>query len=277
MMAPVTHFMDEVVPAVWDRALVYGDGLFETIACVNGEPLLFEYHLARLQTGLQRLGIATDVSAIQDRVKTASRAAGDAVIRLVVGRAGGGRGYDPSVAQHSVVQLSVFSPPRYPHLNLHDGIALHVCHHRLPRNPALAGMKHLNRLDQVLAASEWDRSQAADGLMLNDLGQVIEGTFTNVFLWQSGGLYTPDLSACGVAGVMRAFILDWAGKQGWPVHVMDLNLDAFLQAESCFVCNSVFGIWPVRTIAGSVLTQKRAEIDQLMRVVCDMGYGQFYA
>ena len=277
MMAPVTHFMDEVVPAAWDRALVYGDGLFETIACVNGEPLLFEYHLARLQAGLQRLGIVTDVSAIQDRVKTASRAAGDAVIRLVVGRAGGERGYDPSVAQHSVVQLSVFSPPRYPHLNLLDGIALHVCHHRLPRNPALAGMKHLNRLDQVLAASEWDRSQAADGLMLNDLGQVIEGTFTNVFLWQAGGLYTPDLSACGVAGVMRAFILDWAGKQGWPVHVMDLNLDAFLQAEACFVCNSVFGIWPVRTIADSVLTQKRAEIDRLMRVVCDMGYGQFYA
>lgn len=277
MTTPATQFLDNAVPAALDRALVYGDGVFETIACVAGNALLFDYHMARLQTGLQRLGIAADVPLIGNRIKETAASAGDAVIRLVVGRAGGARGYDPKTACHSVVQLSVFPSPQYSISHVNNGIALRMCQHRLVRNPALAGLKHLNRLDQVLAAAEQSEAPAQEGLMLDDQGCVIEGIFTNVFLLREGVLYTPDLSRCGVAGVMRAFILDQAREQDVPVSVTDLHLDDFLQAEACFVCNSVLGIWPVKAIAGTEVTFQHNEINRLVQLLHEMGYGRFYA
>ncbi|MNV85640.1 Aminodeoxychorismate lyase [compost metagenome] len=112
----------------------------------------------------------------------------------------------------------------------------------------MAGIKHLNRLEQVLARAEWQDAEHAEGLMLDASGRVIEGVYSNLFLVQDGVLLTPDLSRCGVAGVMRAELLAQAEAQGMRCDVGDIALDALLQADEVFLCNSLYGVWPVRAL-----------------------------
>jgi 4-amino-4-deoxychorismate lyase len=125
------------------------------------------------------------------------------------------------------------------------------CHDtRISRNPALAGIKHLNRLEQVLARSEW-QSEYAEGLMLDEEGNIIEGTMTNLFLCSQGTLLTPDLSRSGVTGIMRAAVLDRAKKMSLPCQVTSITHEMLNSAEEVFLTNSIIGIWPVRRI-GSI-------------------------
>src|SRR5690606_20422301 len=124
------------------------------------------------------------------------------------------------------------------------------CTTRLAEQPLLAGLKHLNRLEQVLARSEWQGGEFAEGLMRDQSGRVIEGVFSNLFIVQEGVLVTADLSRCGVAGVMRAALLDSARAEGLKVEVRDISLEEFFQADEVFLCNSLFGVWPVRSVTG---------------------------
>ncbi|MGE8458061.1 MAG: aminotransferase class IV, partial [Pseudomonas alloputida] len=123
------------------------------------------------------------------------------------------------------------------------------CQTRLGEQPLLAGLKHLNRLEQVLARAEWQDSEHAEGLMRDGQGRVIEGVYSNLFLVRNGVLLTADLSRCGVAGVMRAALLEQAPLLGIAAHVCDLSFEALEQADEVFVCNSVYGIWPVCGVA----------------------------
>ena len=125
---------------------------------------------------------------------------------------------------------------------------MRICRHRLPDNPPLAGVKHLNRLDQILARAEWQDDGIQEGLMQDQKGHVIEGVMSNLFLVSEGVLFTPDLSRCGVAGIVREIILQLADQQHIPVRITDLDIQAVLQADELFVCNSVLGIWPVRQL-----------------------------
>ncbi len=127
---------------------------------------------------------------------------------------------------------------------------MRVCATRLGDSPALAGLKHLNRLEQVLARAEWDDPEIAEGLMLNSSGHVVEGTMTNLFLLREGALITPELSRCGVVGVMRGVVMDAARKKGIPVVERTLALQELASANAIFVTNSLIGIWPVRELEG---------------------------
>ncbi len=142
--------------------------------------------------------------------------------------------------------------PSYPAANAEQGVRLFPCATRLAEQPLLAGLKHLNRLEQVLARGEWQDPAFAEGLMRDQSGRVIEGVYSNLFLLKDGVLTTADLSRCGVAGVMRAEVLEQARRLGISCEVRDIGYDELLGADEVFLCNSLYGIWPVRELAASV-------------------------
>jgi 4-amino-4-deoxychorismate lyase len=232
-----------------DRGLHYGDGLFETIALRGGRIRRLEMHLERLQDGCKRLGLPDpDVDKLRRELDVACRSRDQAVLKLMITRGVGGRGYRPP-AQPSVTRILFRYPwPDYPSDWSQQGIELRICRTRLGLNPMLAGLKHLNRLEQVMARAEWDEGEQ-EGLMLGADGGVIEGTMTNVFASPTEGqLVTPDLGQAGVAGVTRRHTLERAREEGFPVQVRRLNLDELLESREVFVCNSIAGVWPVRRI-----------------------------
>ena len=228
-----------------NRALAYGDGLFETIGVRAGRPTLLEYHLDRLTLGCQRLGIEIDRALVRDEVRRYASQLGEGVAKLILVRGDSQRGYAPDIAAASRRILQGGPPPAYPERNAAHGVRLFACRTRLAEQPLLAGLKHLNRLEQVLARAEWQDTEHAEGLMRDTSGRVIEGVFSNLFIARSGQLSTADLSRCGVAGVMRAALVDHARAAGIEVQVRDLALVDLEQADEVFVCNSVYGIWPV--------------------------------
>ncbi|MFC2973668.1 aminodeoxychorismate lyase [Azotobacter bryophylli] len=233
-----------------DRGLAYGDGLFETVAVRQGRPLLLDRHMARLAEGCSRLSMPLDGSLIRAELQAFALELGEGVAKLIVTRGDGLRGYAPPqpTLPRRILQGSPW--PAYPPASAELGVELFPCRTRLAEQPLLAGLKHLNRLEQVLARAEWQGGEYAEGLMRDVSGRVIEGVFSNLFLVKSSQLLTADLSRCGVAGVMRAEILTLAAGNGLAVKVRDIAYDEFLGADEVFLCNSLYGIWPVRRFDG---------------------------
>jgi 4-amino-4-deoxychorismate lyase len=229
-----------------DRGLHYGDGLFETLAVRDGKVRRMALHLERLREGCARLGMpAPDAVQLQRELQEAAAGQSHAVLKLMLTRGTGGRGYRPPEQMVPVRVLFSYPWPGYPADWNREGIELRICTTRLGENPALAGLKHLNRLEQVLARAEWNDGPA-EGLMLDAGGRVVEGTMTNLFASPAEGrLVTPDLSRSGVAGVTRRHILARAKAEGVQVEVRDMNLDELLANREIFMCNSIAGVWPV--------------------------------
>lgn len=200
-----------------DRGLAYGDGLFETIAVHGGQPVLLDRHLTRLAEGCSRLAIAADIERVRSELLAYAAAMGEGVLKLILTRGDGLRGYAPDPAAQGRRILQGNPPAAYPAVHGEQGVRLFPCVTRLSNQPLLAGLKHLNRLEQVLARAEWHDGEHAEGLMLDQAGRVIEGVFSNLFLVRDGVLITPDLKRCGVAGVMRAEILFQAESLAIPL------------------------------------------------------------
>lgn len=241
--------------SAFDRGLLYGDGVFETIAVHNGEAQLWELHIARLRLGCERLGIApVDSEVLAAEAAALCQTVARAVLKIIITRGPGGRGYRPPVptTQTRIMQLHPW--PDYPERFAREGIPLRICTMRMGRNPVLAGIKHLNRLEQVLARAEWDDENIPEGLLLDQQGFLIEGTMSNVFLVQRMKLVTPDLRQCGVAGVMRARLLELAADAGIRTEVRSVLVDDLYNAQEVFVCNSIIGIWPVLRIGNQNFT-----------------------
>lgn len=229
-----------------DRGLAYGDGVFETIAVKAGVPVLFDRHLQRLEGSCQRLAIPLDPALVRMEMTDFARQLGDGVMKLLVTRGDSQRGYGPPPDTRSRRILQGGPLPSYPVSHAEQGVRLFPCQTRLAEQPLLAGLKHLNRLEQVLARAEWQDSEHAEGLMRDVSGRIVEGVFSNLFMVNGERLLTADLSRCGVAGVMRAGLLDQASALGIAVEIRDLHLSDLEQADEVFLCNSVYGIWPVR-------------------------------
>ncbi len=234
-----------------DRGLQYGDGVFETMAVRDGGVPHLEAHLRRLRAGLERLGIPAPAEGVlRAEVETAcAEAAAPAVLKLMVTRGPGGRGYRPPEAPQPRRYLSLAPWPEGIEAGRRHGVRVRWCRTPLGHSPALAGLKHLNRLEQVLACAEWSDPDIAEGLMCDVEGWVVEGTRSNLFVVREGRLYTPRLDRCGVAGLMRARIMAAAQGLGVPVAETRLDRAAVLAAEELFLSNSLIGIWPVRQLA----------------------------
>lgn len=234
---------------VSDRGFQYGDGLFETIAVYEGTCEFWDRHMQRLLRGCERLCIPTpDPEILKAEATRLVKGQERTVLKIIITRGTGGLGYQPpqSVQPTRVLQLSGWRDQ--PAIYTDTGVQLRICHQRLSRNPTLAGLKHLNRLEQVMARSEWDAPEIAEGLMLDDLGQVIEGTFTNIFLIKDGALITPAIDHCGVAGILRGVIMELAASCDIDCRQQTVLPEHLLNADELFVTNSLIGIWPVRAV-----------------------------
>lgn len=235
---------------VEDRGLQYGDGLFETMAVLDGRIRHLPLHLARLSEGCQRLGLPRSVLAPlrAELPALAAKQRRDAVIKLIVTRGEGPRGYAPPAHPQPRRMLGVFAWPSWPPSHYTRGVAVRVCDTRLGSNPQLAGIKHLNRLEQVLARREWSGTRWHEGLMMNANNHVICGTMSNVFAVHGASLLTPSVTSCGVAGVMRAAVRRQAASLGFTCEEGELALDALAGADELFLTNALIGIWPVRRL-----------------------------
>jgi 4-amino-4-deoxychorismate lyase len=253
----------ESIP-VTDRGLNYGDGLFETVRLHEGEAPLLARHLQRLRAGCQRLGLPYpgDATLEADVRALLSDGPENGVLRLVLTRGDGGRGYAPPPGAHPRRILSVHPLPDQPG----EGLRVGVCRTRIGRSPALAGLKHLGRLEQVIAAGEIVRQGWDEGLMLDESDLVIEGSRHNLFYLRDGQLLTPPLPAAGVAGVMRALLLEVMPQAGLSGGEATLRYHELHEIESMFLCNAVVGIRPVKALADrplapvAVLPQLRAAL-----------------
>lgn len=229
---------------VTDRGLAYGDGLFETLRACRAKLPLLGLHLERLRRGCEVLRIPFQRQLIEVELGNAAAAIGDGVVKLTLTRGSGPRGYAMPADAKPVRVIAISPLPVYP-ADRRDGVQLFRCATRLSDQPLLAGIKHLNRLDQVLARSEWQDPAYAEGLVCDQQGRVVEGTMSNLFARVAGQWVTPELSRCGVQGVMRDYLLSQLLERGQPAVVTALSLDALLQADQVFCCNSLIGVWPV--------------------------------
>ena len=256
---------------VRDRGLQYGDGLFETLAVRDGEPRRWAYHLERLQAGCRRLAIpAPTETNLTDEAERCCTGVERGVLKVLVTRGSGGRGYRPPAEPHPRRLLMAAPWPDYPDAHWTEGVRLRYCDTPLGESPALAGLKHLNRLEQVLARAEWDDPAIAEGLMRDPAGRVVDGTQSNLFWVRDGVLHTPALMRCGVSGVARRLVLEHAEVHGIPFSVDDETYPADLDAaDELFVTNSVIGLWPVRELAGR--TYRPGPLAQRMAAALDEG------
>jgi len=236
--------------SVDDRGLQYGDGLFETMAAINGRVRHFERHMERLAEGGSRLGLPVpdpDLIALECEKALAGLGAGS--VKLIVTRGPGPRSYRPP-AEPSVTRIVVSSAPK-PRNDPEDGIVVRLCDTPLGLNPVLAGLKHLNRLEQVMASAEWNDPALAEGLMSSVDGRVICATAANVFLVCEGTLVTPEIRDCGVAGVMRGVVLAAARELSIFTEVRDVRQLDFVEADEVFLTNAITGVRPVGEILGA--------------------------
>jgi 4-amino-4-deoxychorismate lyase len=240
---------NESVP-VQDRGLHYGDGLFETLAVNGRQPLCWDKHYARLKKGCARLGMECPPSAeLFAEALQLCNDSGKSVLKIILTRGQGGRGYRPPEKTNPLTRIMGTYPwPGHPPECITAGIKTRLCNTRLARHPQLAGIKHLNRLEQVLARSEWDDPDIAEGLMLDTNDNVIEGTMSNLFILNGSLLLTPDITECGIEGIIRQCVLELAADINLETSIATLTEQDLFAADEIFLCNSIIGIWPVRQL-----------------------------
>ena len=235
---------------VSDRGLQYGDGLFETIEISEQRPVFFDRHLMRLEVGCRRLAIPfpEQKTLAEEAEALCKQAPAKAVLKIIVTSGSGGRGYRRPEAIQATRILSLHPYPDYPDSFSTEGIKTRICSTRLGINPALAGIKHLNRLEQVLARAEWIDQSIQEGIMLDSDGHVIEGTMTNLFYIKGHAIYTATLANTGISGIVRGLIMQIAEQQQFSVNELNYTPVQLVSADEIFVCNSIIGIWPVKQI-----------------------------
>jgi 4-amino-4-deoxychorismate lyase len=255
---PEVVFVDGVPAAnvsVLDRALHYGDGLFETIACRSGRARLLSMHVERLLSGCQRLGIpGVEAETVRAEIESLARGAGDAIVKLIVTRGDmQARGYAPAGSERAR-RIAL----RYPWpAEDRQPARVRTARMRLGENPALAGLKHLNRLEQVLARAELLGTSESDLLLFGSSGRLVSGTMSNVFIVQNERLVTPRLDTCGVAGVMRRFVMQQARAAGIAVEERSIEATEVAAAGEMFFTNARLGVQPVGVLDGRTLVVGR--------------------
>ncbi|NKB37023.1 MAG: aminodeoxychorismate lyase [Gammaproteobacteria bacterium] len=232
-----------------DRAIHYGDGLFETIAVEHGLPLAWDDHMQRLQKSCLQLGIdcPDPASLLLETVEIA----GDRellVVKIIISRGSGGRGYTPAEKGTTGRIVLAYDWPDYPKEFAQVGIEAAISSIRLGHNPLLAGLKHLNRLEQVLLSRELAAKDKPETLVMDIDNQVIEGSKSNLFLVSNQKVMTPALDQAGVEGVIRNALLKIADELLMERQIGRFSLDDVFNADEVFFCNSIAGLWPVRRI-----------------------------
>ena len=253
-MILVNGTISDTVSAL-DRGLMYGDGVFRTLRIHDGLPFQWEPHYQKLSKDCERLAISCpDEATLTAELQQIGTVEADCVAKIVVTRGPSLRGY--AVAAGPVTRVVMSSPlPSYPKGFQDEGVRVRLCNMHLADQPRLAGIKHLNRLENVLARMEWNDPDIPEGLMLDGHGRVIEGVMTNLFARIGDVLYTPSLDRCGVAGVQRDRIMELAAQWNLTLNISDITLDTLKQSDEVILCNSIIGAWQVREVEGHIWHQ----------------------
>lgn len=232
--------------SIRDRGFQYGDGCFETIRVLSNTPILWSAHLRRLEHACKVLQLSVNFDSLLSEMSQLlqSNSKADVILKITITRGEGGRGYAPSKQADStrILQLIDYVVPA-----TSKGARVVLCQHRISRNSHLSGIKHLNRLDQVLASAQIP-SECDEGLCMDEEENVIEGCRSNLLLAIDNELVTPDLRASGVEGVMLNHLVVEFGKQKREVKRKAISLSLLKTADEILLCNSVFGVWPIAEI-----------------------------
>lgn len=223
--------------------------------------------MARLARGADRLGLALPpLGVLRDEAARIGAELGFGILKVILTRGVGGRGYRPpaSVLPRRILLSYPASPITDPLVN--GGVAIRYCETPASVNSRLAGIKHLNRLDAVLARAEWDDAQIADGLMCDEVGSVVGGTMTNLFVWDGVALVTPSVERCGIAGTVRAVAIEAAARAGIACLVRPVTREEIVRAAGLFLTNARIGVWPVARLEDRLYDIECLPIDLLSRV-----------
>ena len=233
-----------------DRALHYGDGVFTTLAATSERVLLWSRHRARLDWACARLALPRpDWPTLLEEIRTlAGPHRGPSVIKVILSRAPGQRGYRPGDGPCRRIVLR-YDWPVLPPERWTRGVRVRLCRWRLAAQPRLAGIKHLNRLEQVMARAEWT-DEVEEGLLSDRQGRVIGGTMSNLMVIDRGRLLTPRIEDCGIAGVMRGLVMDIAAAWGMPCQATTITPAMLDGADELFLSNALIGLWPVCELEG---------------------------
>jgi 4-amino-4-deoxychorismate lyase len=243
----------------YDRGVHFGDGLFETIACRHGRPRFLSFHLERLGLGCQRLGIDAGLDDIAAEIRSLASEVDSSIVKLVLTRGTAvARGYGVTGREKATRITFRYPWPQGTPTGSQDGVHVRTATLRIGENPALAGLKHCNRLEQVLARREWTDPGIAEALLFSSSGKLVSGTMSNVFIVDGSRLRTPRVDLCGVAGVMRRVVLREATRIGLPATEEVLDADDLSGAHEVFLTNARIGIWPVRVLDNRALGPRPA-------------------
>lgn len=232
-----------------DRAVQFGDGCFTTARILQGKVVLPEAHLLRLKAGCERLMIRNvdwEALAVEMQDTAATRSVG--VLKAIVSRGTGGRGYSAQGCEQPSRMIFLSDYPAHYQRLQQSGARLALSTVRLGKNPLLAGIKHLNRLEQVLIRTELDQTGADEALVLDTDGSLVECCAANLF-WRKGEqVFTPDLSQCGVSGIQRQQVIQQLHMLGIPVQEVSLPVQTLAEAEEVFITNALMPVLPVNQI-----------------------------
>lgn len=242
-----------------NRGFAYGDGIFRTMRLLNGELQDWPLHYQTLVADCSKIQIVCpSAELLMQEFKYLMASSDDqawssGIVKIIITRGEGARGYAPP-AVCEPTRILIQSPlPVYPAEIYGTGVALYTCQTRLAAQPLLAGIKHLNRLENVLARAELKDPRFFDGVLRDYDQHVIEAVSGNLFISKDGLVMTPTLDHCGVAGVMRQKIIDWYKTRGQAVVSTTLFLENLLAADAVVVANSVYGVLQVTQIDEQVI------------------------
>ena len=254
---------------VRDRSVQYGDGVFETIAVKEKSLKFWKEHYQRLNKGCKVLKIKCppevflkkEINKFLRKTKKEKL-----VLKIIISRGVGGRGYNPPRNTKPTRILGIYDWPNYLETNFTKGIMMDICKTRISAQPFLSKIKHINRLEQIIARSEWQSRNIAESIMLDMNNNVIEGTMSNIFGIKKNIFYTPIIENSGVEGIMRGVILKLLEKNKKKNIIKKITLKELLKFDEVFVCNSIFGIWPVIKISKKKFSfgEKTKEIINLL-------------
>ena len=247
----------------FDRGFAYGDGLFRTMKMVDGLPESWPLHYQKLVADCAVINIVCPsaellMSDLHQLFSPIGLSDGEpAIAKIIITRGEGNRGYTPPAITAPMRVVTKSAMPQYPDIRFSEGVSLMVCETRLALQTKLAGIKHLNRLENVLARMEWTdahmTNSIADGIMLDSAGNVIECTSANIFARFGDILITPSLHQCGIAGITRQRIIDLAYTLSLKARVEVIDLPTLLSADEVIICNSLYGAWQVKTIQDKII------------------------
>ncbi|AXI03006.1 aminodeoxychorismate lyase [Aquirhabdus parva] len=237
----------------FDRAFLYGDGFFTSILVRDGTPLLWNHHLDRLTQGVRRLTLNAEMAWVETEVMQKARILINGILKVIISRGIGARGY-LAPDQASTIYIQLF--PESGALTSHEKQPIKsglLQGHLGQTIPQLAGLKTLNRLEQVILRRELANCGWVEALVCDAQGQIVEGVYSNCFFRIEGQWMTPPISLSGIQGVMRAELIARMEERKFPLRIESLHRDSLFKIEALFFCNALTGMVPVSHLQDRLL------------------------